>query len=77
MKMITGFISPDTGDVKVDGLSVKDNSYAVRQSIGYLPEGAPHYGEMMTKDFLKFIINGSIFIQCNSPYKKLHPYNYF
>ena len=57
MKMITGFISPDTGDVIVDGLSVKDNSYAVRQSIGYLPEGAPHYGEMMTKDFLKFIIN--------------------
>ena len=56
MKMITGFISPDTGDVIVDGLSVKDNSYAVRQSIGYLPEGAPHYGEMMTKDFLKFII---------------------
>ena len=33
MKMITGFISPDTGDVKVDGLSVKDNSYAVRESI--------------------------------------------
>ena len=31
MKMITGFISPDTGDVKVDGLSVKDNSYAVRE----------------------------------------------
>ena len=55
MKMITGFIEPTSGDIKIKGFSVKDTAYEIKKSIGYLPEGAPLYGEMITKDFLEFI----------------------
>ena len=55
MKMVTGFIEPTSGDIKIKGLSVKDTAYEIKKSIGYLPEGAPLYGEMITKDFLEFI----------------------
>ena len=55
MKMITGFISPTSGEINVKGLSVKDHVYEIKKHIGYLPEGAPQYGEMTVYDFLLFI----------------------
>ena len=55
MKMVTGFISPTSGEIKVKGLSVKDHVYEIKKHIGYLPEGAPQYGEMTAYDFLLFI----------------------
>ena len=57
MKMVTGFISPTSGEIKVKGLSVKDHVYEIKKHIGYLPEGAPQYGEMTAYDFLLFIAN--------------------
>lgn len=55
MKMVTGFISPTSGEINVKGLSVKDHVYEIKKYIGYLPEGAPQYGEMTAYDFLLFI----------------------
>lgn len=55
MKMVTGFISPTSGEIKVKNLSVKDHEYEIKKYIGYLPEGAPQYGEMTAYDFLLFI----------------------
>jgi gliding motility-associated transport system ATP-binding protein len=55
MKMITGFLEPTAGTVIVNGHDVLDNPLAVKKSIGYLPEGAPAYGEMTVKSFLNFI----------------------
>ena len=55
MKMVTGFIEPTSGQVKIKGLSIKDNPIEVKNYIGYLPEGAPQYGEMTTYDFLVFV----------------------
>lgn len=55
MKMITGFLEPTSGTVEVNGYDVLDNPLAVKRSIGYLPEGAPAYGEMTVKSFLNFI----------------------
>jgi gliding motility-associated transport system ATP-binding protein len=55
MKMITGFLEPTAGTVVVNGYDVLDNPLAVKKSIGYLPEGAPAYGEMTVKSFLNFI----------------------
>ena len=55
MKMVTGFISPTSGEINVKGLSVKDHVYEIKKHIGYLPEGAPQYGEMTVYDFLLFI----------------------
>ncbi len=55
MKMITGFLEPTNGTVEVNGYDVQENPLAVKRSIGYLPEGAPAYGEMTVRNFLNFI----------------------
>jgi ABC-2 type transport system ATP-binding protein len=55
MKMITGFLEPDAGVVKVAGLDMFENGKAAKAKLGYLPEGAPSYGEMTAGDFLGFI----------------------
>lgn len=55
MKMITGFLAPDDGQVTVLGQDIRDNPIAVKRQIGYLPEGAPSYGDMTTLQFLRFI----------------------
>ncbi len=55
MKMIAGFLSPTQGRISVCGHDVESDSMAARKIIGYLPEGAPAYGEMTTAAFLRFI----------------------
>jgi ABC-2 type transport system ATP-binding protein len=55
MKMITGFLSPDGGSVRVGGDSVVEHPLATKSRIGYLPEGAPLYGDMTPRAFLGFI----------------------
>ncbi|MEO1087483.1 MAG: ATP-binding cassette domain-containing protein [Acidobacteriota bacterium] len=55
MRLITGFLSPDSGRVSVSGFDMAQDSLAGRQSIGYLPENAPAYGEMTVTGFLEFI----------------------
>ena len=55
MKMITGFLRPDAGTAKVDGIDVTADPVAVKRKLGYLPESAPAYGEMTVEEFLGFI----------------------
>jgi ABC-2 type transport system ATP-binding protein len=55
MKMITGFLTPTRGTVRVCGYDVLDNPIAVKAHLGYLPEGAPAYADMTPDNFLKFI----------------------
>ena len=55
MKMITGFLTPDSGRINVYGTDVGADPIAVKQQIGYLPEGAPSYGDMTVLQFLRFI----------------------
>ena len=55
MRMLTGFLTPSAGTVTVDGLSLTEESLAIKRKIGYLPEGAPLYGDMTTGSFLRFI----------------------
>jgi ABC-2 type transport system ATP-binding protein len=55
MKMLTGFLSPTSGTALVNGHDVTNDSLAARRSMGYLPEGAPSYGEMTVRRFLEFI----------------------
>ena len=55
MKMITGFLSPTSGEIKVCGENVMDSPIAIKSNIGYLPEGAPAYGDMTPQSFLEFI----------------------
>lgn len=55
MKMITGFLAPTTGSISVCGHDVQDDPLAAKAVMGYLPEGAPSYGEMTVRKFLDFI----------------------
>ncbi len=55
MKMVTGFLTPTEGSATVDGIDVTRNPVGVKQRIGYLPEGAPCYGDMTPRGFLNFI----------------------
>lgn len=55
MKMVTGYLSPSAGTVRVCGHDVETDSLAAQAAIGYLPEGAPAYGDMTARQFLHFI----------------------
>ncbi len=55
MKMITGFLAPSSGSIEVSGYNVNDNPLEVKKRLGYLPEGAPSYGEMTPAQYLEFI----------------------
>lgn len=55
MKMLTGFLTPTSGTATINGIDVVENSVAARRNLGYLPEGAPSYGEMTVQQFLFFI----------------------
>lgn len=55
MKMITGFLTPTSGRIEVLGHDVVKRPMAVKNHIGYLPEGAPAYGDMGVRDFLQFV----------------------
>ena len=52
MKMVTGFLEPTSGNIKINNLSIKDSAYEIKKFLGYLPEGAPAYGEMTPLAFL-------------------------
>ena len=55
MRMITGFLSPTAGSIKVCDNDVAKYPLEIKEKIGYVPEGAPLYGEMTVLNFLKFI----------------------
>ncbi len=55
MRMITGFLSPTEGSIKVCDNDVAKYPLEIKEKIGYVPEGAPLYGEMTVLNFLKFI----------------------
>ena len=55
MRMITGFIEPTSGTAEVAGLDVTRHPVEVKRRIGYLPEGAPSYGDMTPGSYLGFI----------------------
>ena len=54
MKILTGFIKPDTGTVFVDEIDVLQNPLKAQKSIGYLPEHNPLYSDMYVREYLQF-----------------------
>ncbi|MBN9553960.1 MAG: ABC transporter ATP-binding protein [Alphaproteobacteria bacterium] len=55
MKMVTGYLAPDDGSVRICGHDIVSDTLAAQRTLGYLPEGAPAYGEMTPRGFLSFI----------------------
>jgi ABC-2 type transport system ATP-binding protein len=55
MRMLAGFVTPTAGRASICGHDVEEDTLAAKSCLGYLPEGAPAYGEMTVLQFLGFI----------------------
>jgi ABC-2 type transport system ATP-binding protein len=55
MKMLTGFLTPTSGSASILGFDIQKDTLKAQRQIGYLPEGAPCYGDMTVRSFLEFI----------------------
>ena len=52
MKVLTGYLEPDDGSAAIHGNDIVDATLAAQRRIGYLPESAPLYGEMLVQEYL-------------------------
>jgi len=55
MRMLAGFVTPTAGKASICGHDVETEPLAAKERLGYLPEGAPSYGEMRVRRFLEFV----------------------
>jgi ABC-2 type transport system ATP-binding protein len=55
MKIITCYMAPNDGEVKVNNLSIHDDQEEIKKQIGYLPENNPLYNEMAVLEYLEFV----------------------
>jgi gliding motility-associated transport system ATP-binding protein len=55
MRMLAGFVAPTSGSASICGHDVEAAPLAAKSALGYLPEGAPSYGEMTVRRFLAFV----------------------
>jgi ABC-2 type transport system ATP-binding protein len=54
IRMVTGFVPADSGSISINGFDTLDAALSARRQVGYLPESAPSYAEMTTRDYLDF-----------------------
>lgn len=68
MKIITGFLPPDSGEVYVNGQIIISKNLEIRKNIGYLPEHNPLYTDLFVKEFLEITAG---FYKINKPKKRI------
>lgn len=54
MRIMTGFLEPTAGSVRISGEEFSPDSVELKRRIGYLPESAPVYGDMLAWDYLTY-----------------------
>lgn len=55
LRMLTGYLVPTSGSIRINDLSIDDDALAVKKLIGYLPESAPLYHNMLVYDYLDYV----------------------
>ena len=55
MRMITGFLAPSSGQILIDGVDISTAPVESKRKIGYMPESAPLYGDMIVEDYLNYV----------------------
>ena len=55
MRMITGFLKATDGSISIDGTDITENPVEAKRKIGYMPESAPLYSEMIVDDYLRYV----------------------
>ena len=60
MRILTGYLPPNEGQARINGIDVNADPRAIQKMVGYLPEVVPVYGELTVKEFLRFVaeLNG-------------------
>ena len=57
LRMLTGFLRPNEGSIRVKDYTIEAHSLEIRKMLGYLPESAPLYHDMLTYDYLHYVAN--------------------
>ncbi len=55
MRMVTGFLEPSAGVIRIDGKRIDEDPESAKRKIGYMPESAPLYSDMIVADYLEFV----------------------
>jgi ABC-2 type transport system ATP-binding protein len=55
LRMLTGYLQPSSGSINIKGLSIDKHVLEIKKLLGYLPESAPLYHDMLVFDYLKFV----------------------
>lgn len=55
LRMLTGYLEPSAGGIRVKDLSTDDDMLAIKRLMGYLPESAPLYHNMLVYDYLDYV----------------------
>jgi len=55
LRMLTGYLQPSSGSIQVKGLSVDTHILEIKKMLGYLPESAPLYHDMLVYDYLSYV----------------------
>lgn len=67
MRMITGFLDKTAGSILIDGIDIEKNPVEAKKKIGYMPESAPLYADMIVEEYLRYIAE----IQDQNPDEKV------
>ena len=57
LQILTGFLRPTSGQIKVQDYSIDEDSLQIKKLLGYLPESAPLYHDMLVYDYLDYVAN--------------------
>ncbi|MBW2216240.1 MAG: ATP-binding cassette domain-containing protein [Deltaproteobacteria bacterium] len=57
LRMLTGFLTPTSGDIRVKDYSIDEHTLEIKKLLGYLPESAPLYHDMLVFDYLDYVAN--------------------
>jgi ABC-2 type transport system ATP-binding protein len=55
LRMLTGFLKPTAGQIRIGDYSIDDDLLEIKKILGYLPESAPLYHDMLVYDYLRFV----------------------
>ena len=55
LRMLTGYLRPSSGNIRIKDFNINDNPLEIKKLMGYLPESAPLYNEMLAYDYLKYV----------------------
>lgn len=55
MRMITGFFKATSGTIRIDGIDISENPVLAKKKIGYMPESAPLYADMIVEEYLRYV----------------------